>query len=110
MRFPRATHLLILCKTREEAEAALEVAAQLLDRLKLRLSPEKTVISSFQEGFDLLGFHFTARHVGVGKKSLKGMYVKVHEMTRRQQGDIPAGHREGQSDRRRLGQLSPRGR
>jgi len=81
-----ADDVLILCKTREEAEAALEVAGDLLSRMKLRLSPEKTTISSFQEGFDFLGFHFRERHVGVGKKSLKSVYAKVRETTRRNQG------------------------
>lgn len=84
-----ADDVLILCRTREEAEAALQVAGDLLSRMKLRLSPEKTVISSFQEGFDFLGFHFGKRHVGVGKKSLKSVYAKVRELTRRNQGDIP---------------------
>ncbi|MEW6114813.1 MAG: group II intron reverse transcriptase/maturase [Thermodesulfobacteriota bacterium] len=81
--------VLILCRTREEAEAALDIARDLLNRLKLRLSPEKTVISSFKEGFDFLGFHFGRRHVGVGNKSLKAFYAKVREVTRRNQGDIP---------------------
>jgi len=84
-----ADDVLILCRTREEAEAALEVAKGLLGRLKLTLSPEETIVSSFREGFDFLGFHFTTRHVGVGKKSLKGLYRKVREATRRQQGDVP---------------------
>lgn len=84
-----ADDVLIMCKTREEAEAALQVAGDLLSRMKLRLSPEKTVISSFHEGFDFLGFHFGKRHVGVGKKSLKAFYAKVREATRRNQGNIP---------------------
>jgi len=86
-----ADDVLILCRTREEAEAALQAADELLTRMKLRLSPEKTIISSFQEGFDFLGFHFGKRHVGVGKKSLKSVYAKVREVTRRIQGDIPVG-------------------
>lgn len=84
-----ADDVLILCKTREEAEAALQVAGDLLNRMKLRLSPEKTVIRSFKEGFDFLGFHFGKRHVGVGKKSLKSVYAKVREITRRNRGNIP---------------------
>ena len=44
---------------------------------------------TFREGFDFLGYHFTTRHVGVGQKSLKSLYVKVREVTRRQQGDVP---------------------
>jgi len=84
-----ADDVLILCKTREEAEAALQVADGLLSRMKLRLSSEKTVISSFREGFDFLGFHFGKRHVGVGKKSLISVYAKVREITRRNRGDVP---------------------
>ncbi|HAG10902.1 MAG TPA: hypothetical protein DCK76_05880 [Desulfotomaculum sp.] len=89
MKFTRVTHLLILCRTREEAQSALEVARELLDRLKLRLSPEKTIGASFQEDFDFLGFHFGKRHVGVGKKSLKALYAKVRVATRRNQGNVP---------------------
>lgn len=84
-----ADDVLILCRTQEEATVALETARELLKQMKLELSPEKTYVTSFREGFDFLGFHFTTRHVGVGKKSLKGLYVKVREATKRQQGDIP---------------------
>jgi len=84
-----ADDVLILCRTREEAEAALQVAEEMLSRLKLRLSPEKTIISSFQEGFDFLGFRFGRRHVGVGKKSLRAVYAKVRETTRRNRGKYP---------------------
>lgn len=48
-----ADDVLILCRTREEAEAALETAREILELLKLKLSPEKTVINSFQEGSTL---------------------------------------------------------
>lgn len=41
------------------------------------------------EGFDFLGFHFVKRYVCVGKMSLKALYAKVREVTRRNQGDIP---------------------
>jgi len=67
----------------------LEVVSDLLSRMKLRLSLEKTIISSFQEGFNFLGFHFGKRHVGVGKKSLKSVYAKVRQLTQRNQGNIP---------------------
>lgn len=84
-----ADDVLIMCRSREEADAALEVARRLLARLKLRLSEEKTVVSSFQEGFDFLGFRFGSRGRGVGRKSLRGLYQKVRVATRRQQGDRP---------------------
>lgn len=84
-----ADDVLILCKTQEEAQAALEQARSLLTELKLKLSEAKTKVSSFQEGFDFLGFRFGSRSRGVGKKSLKALYEKVRKATRRQQGDIP---------------------
>ncbi len=102
-----ADDVLILCHSREEAEAALAKAKELLKMLKLRLSEEATKVNSFAEGLDFLGFHFTARHVGVGKKSRKGFHAKIHTLTRRQQGALrwrrssseapPAGgnHRRG---------------
>jgi group II intron reverse transcriptase/maturase len=84
-----ADDVLILCRSREEAESALELARNILDRLKLRLSESKTKVSSFQEGFDFLGFHFKSRSRGVGKKSLRSFYDKIREATRRQQGNRP---------------------
>ena len=57
--------------------------------MKLELSPDKTVVTSFAEGFDFLGFHFSKGHVGVGCKSLKGFYTQTREKTRRNQGGIP---------------------
>lgn len=84
-----ADDVLILCKTPEEAQKALDFARNQLTKLKLGLSEEKTKISSFREGFDFLGFHFGSRSRGVGKKSLKSLYNKIRQATRRQQGDIP---------------------
>ncbi len=54
----------ILCASRERAEQAQERAAAILDRLGLRLSPEKTRIvclTDGTEGFDFLGFHHRMR-------------------------------------------------
>jgi RNA-directed DNA polymerase len=50
----------VLCRTRQRAEAAREVAAETLAQLGLRLHPEKTRIICLdrgREGFDFLGFH-----------------------------------------------------
>lgn len=54
----------ILCATRERAEQARDRAAVILDRLGLRLSPDKTRIvclTKGAEGFDFLGFHHRMR-------------------------------------------------
>jgi RNA-directed DNA polymerase len=84
-----ADDVLILCRSREEAESALSVARTILSRYKLNLSEAKTVVSSFQEGFDFLGFRFKKRNIGVARKSLLSFYEKVRQATRRQQGDAP---------------------
>jgi RNA-directed DNA polymerase len=62
-----ADDLVIMCATREEAEAALAVVQQVLTALGLELHPEKTRIVDLREGregFDFLGCHFRARVSG----------------------------------------------
>jgi RNA-directed DNA polymerase len=62
-----ATHRLLLCRTRRDAEAALELAGEILAGLGLELHPEKTRVVDLREGregFDFLGCHFRARVSG----------------------------------------------
>ena len=50
----------ILCRTRERAEAARDLAEETLEPLGLHLHPDKTRIADLRhgtEGFDFLGFH-----------------------------------------------------
>lgn len=82
-----ADDVLILCQSEEEAGRALNHARTVLGRLKLELNGEKTRISSFDEGFDFLGFHFGKRGRSIARKSLKAFYDKVRETTKRHQGD-----------------------
>jgi group II intron reverse transcriptase/maturase len=82
-----ADDVVLLCKTREESEATLQLAREILSRLKLSLSEEKTKVTSFQEGFDFLGFRFRKSSRGVGDKSLRNFHAKVREKTKRQQGN-----------------------
>ncbi|MCA1707040.1 MAG: group II intron reverse transcriptase/maturase [Actinobacteria bacterium] len=59
-----ADDLVVLCATREQAERARELVAAVLQRLGLRLHPEKTRIVHLArgaEGFDFLGFHHHVR-------------------------------------------------
>ena len=53
-----ADDFIICCRSREQAERAREVVADLLARIHLRLEPTKTRVTSFREGFDFLGIHF----------------------------------------------------
>lgn len=53
-----ADDFVILCKSRPAAERALELTGELLDGLKLRLHPDKTRITHFDQGFRFLGVQF----------------------------------------------------
>ena len=58
---------LLLCRTRRDADAALELAGETLAGLGLELHPEKTRVVDLREGregFDFLGCHFRARVSG----------------------------------------------
>ncbi|OGN81317.1 MAG: hypothetical protein A2X23_01855 [Chloroflexi bacterium GWC2_73_18] len=62
-----ADDAVILCRTRAEAEAALDLAREVLASLGLDLHPDKTRIVDLREGregFDFLGCHFHARVSG----------------------------------------------
>jgi group II intron reverse transcriptase/maturase len=55
-----ADDLVVLCRTRSDAEEALRRIGLILGRLKLTLHPDKTrvvCIRDGREGFDFLGFH-----------------------------------------------------
>jgi len=84
-----ADDVVILCRSEEEAERALHHARTVLGRLKLELNEEKTSTRTFKEGFDFLGFRFTNRGRHIAGKSLKALYGKVREITKRQQADRP---------------------
>ena len=47
---------LIVCKTKKEAEEALKLAKQFLERLGLKVHPDKTRITHIKWGFEFLGY------------------------------------------------------
>ncbi len=53
-----ADDFVVLCRTETEAEAALELTDQLLERLELDLDQGKTSVTSFDQGFKFLGAIF----------------------------------------------------
>lgn len=64
-----ADDFVIICRSKREAEQALQAVRQIMTKLKLTLHPSKTrVVDMGQEGFDFLGFHF---HKLKAKKSNK---------------------------------------
>ncbi len=91
-RFVRyADDVVCLCRSEEEAERALDYVREVLRRLKLELNEGKSSITSFKEGVDFLGYRFGLGGRGVSSSSLRAVYARVREVTRRRQGDIPVG-------------------
>ena len=82
-----ADDMVILCRSREEAEAALKQARELLEARGLSLSEEKTRIADEQaEGFDFLGYHFERGTRWPRKKSLKKLKDTIRAKTKRMNG------------------------
>ncbi len=89
-----ADDFVIICRTRQNAETALQTVKQIMAILKLTLHPTKTrVVDMGQDGFDFLGFHF---HKKKSKKSgkllpynwpapkaMKAVRSKIHVITER---------------------------
>lgn len=62
-----ADDFVVMCRSRSQAEAALDRARMILAGLGLELAPEKTKVVDLREGregFDFLGCHFHARVSG----------------------------------------------
>ena len=59
VKFPRATRLVILCRSPEEAARALETVQQGTAGAGLTLHPTKTrIVNAKEDGFDFLGYRF----------------------------------------------------
>jgi group II intron reverse transcriptase/maturase len=83
-----ADDFIVLCATRQQAEAALQTTERLLRHLALSLNPDKTRIVHRDEGFTFLGFTFTRdgkRPSEEGVESLRArLAAAADETTRRQ--------------------------
>jgi RNA-directed DNA polymerase len=85
-----ADDFVVLCKSREEAEAALAEVSAFVNDNGLRLHPDKTHIGDCRnvgEGFDFLGYRFEAGRRRVRKKSLTRLKDSIRVKTRRTRGD-----------------------
>jgi len=82
-----ADDFVILCRSREEAEAALALVRQWTEAAKLTLHPTKTkIVDAVQEGFDFLGYHFKRGQRFPRAKSLKKLKDTIRRKTRRTGG------------------------
>jgi RNA-directed DNA polymerase len=85
-----ADDFVVLCRSREEAEAALALIRAWVDGNGLTLHPGKTRIGNCWEkgqGFDFLGYSFEGKRRHVRKKSLDRLKDKVRQKTKRTRGD-----------------------
>jgi RNA-directed DNA polymerase len=85
-----ADDFVVMCKSREEAEAALAVVQQWVAGNRLRLSPTKTHVGNCRvpgQGFEFLGYRFEAGQRRVRKKSLDRFKDTIRAKTRKTRGD-----------------------
>ena len=83
-RFVRyADDFVIVCKTRQQAKAALDVVEEIMTDLRLSLSPEKTKIASYGKGYEFLGFRLSSKSRTMRPKSLEKFKMKIRELSRR---------------------------
>ena len=76
-----ADDFVICCKTRQEAIEALEYVKDIIEKMGLELSQEKTKIVNIKEGFDFLGFHFTNSGISIRDKSQEKFKEAVRKIT-----------------------------
>ena len=83
-RFVRyADDFVVVCKTKAQANAALELVAQIMTELGLCLSDEKTKIANYSKGYDFLGFRLSSQSRTMRAKSLEKFKTKIRMITRR---------------------------
>jgi len=85
-----ADDIVVVCRTREDAEAALGLVHQILEgQLGLRLHPAKTRVVHITEGFEFLGFRFwrddEGLHLQPRAQAIQRLRDKVRHLTRRNQ-------------------------
>jgi hypothetical protein len=89
-----ADDAVVLCRTRERAEAALTRLRIWVDANGLKLHPDKTHVGDCRldgQGFEFLGYRFEAGERWVRKKSLMGLRDKIRILTKRNWGDSIEG-------------------
>lgn len=79
----------VLCRTAEEAQAALNAMQRWVQAHGLRLNPDKTHVGDCREpgqGFDFLGYRFEGGKRWVRRKSLQAMRERIRQKTLRTAG------------------------
>ena len=95
-----ADDFVVICRTKREAQEALQKVEQIMRRMKLTLHPTKTrVVDMGREGFDFLGFHFHKMkskktnkllpYLWPGQKAMKAVRSKIRDITTRKRLSNP---------------------
>lgn len=90
----------IVCRTKRDAQQALQTVQQIMSRLKLTLHSTKTrIVDMGQEGFDFLGFHFhklkskktnkLLPYIWPSQKTMKAVREKIRQITTRKRLSNP---------------------
>ena len=82
-RFVRyADDFVILCKSKAQAERALQVARHCIEEeLGLSLNPDKTHITTFGKGIDFLGYYVSAFTIRMSGKAEERFKMKIRNAT-----------------------------
>jgi RNA-directed DNA polymerase len=82
-----ADDFVVLCRSRTEADAALELIRSWVTEARLTLHPTKTrIVDAVSEGFDFLGYHFERGYRWPRTKSLQKLKDTVRAQTKRTRG------------------------
>lgn len=83
-----ADDFVLLCKSEQDARAALKIVQQWTDKRGLSLHPEKThIVDATQKGgFDFLGYHFERGYRWPRNKSLGKLKGAIRSKTKRANG------------------------
>lgn len=103
-----ADDMVVLCRTREEAEAALAKLKELVEARGLQLHPDKTRIAHLMErpGFQFLGYVFYDKYRDPRSSTQDKLKASLRQKTKKDQRALVQGHRhESERDASRLVQL-----
>lgn len=82
-----ADDFVVLCQTKEAADAVLAFLGDWMTAAGLTLHPTKTrIVNATSEGFDFLGWHFRGNKKWPRKKSVQKLQDKLRPLTRRSNG------------------------
>ena len=85
-----ADDLVVLCRTAEQAQAALKEVKSWVEQNGVRLNADKTHVGDCRQagqGFEFLGYRFEAGRRWVRDKSLKALRERIRSKTRRTRGN-----------------------